>query len=649
MGISSKKLIMDKKTVAICTDFSKLCTGFSKFKRALLRHLYKTGKYRVIEFANGIQQGAPELSKLPWECYSTTPTQEQQARINSIQDPGVRDSVQRQANYGKEGIPHLLRENKVDLFISSQDSWGLDFLPNIPEVQNTTFIPHCTIDSANLIPSQLDLAASVDNLYVWASFAIKEYAKHDIHNIKYLPGCVETDNFFPLEENKKRELRKKFNLDKSFVSLYVFRSQLRKSVPNLMDGFKAFQKKNPEANAKLVLVTSNQEGWPLQQLMEQREIKNEDVYLCYYCRACKHYELRPFFGNDQNCPNCGGEKTFNTINIVHGVDEESLNEIFNCADVFVAPFTSGGMEISPAIEAKCVGIPVLASNYSCGEDIVKPGRGGLPLDFETYYEFQSCFLKSSIKASSICDKLTQVYKMPGWERDKIGAQGREYVLKNLSPEVIGKKFEELIDAAPFASWEGWTPPLAKPEYVPDPSLTHTNWLIDLHNNMLNDRCDKNTSYIKHWTAHLEKTNDRAGTLKHFQNIAAQKNAQINHKVVDFSELLDKDDEGKRIALVCPQSAGDILIINSMMEDFKALYPEYNIYFFTQPQFRDLIEHHPSIYKVLDYHPMVEDIFFMEGRGTHKGYFVAAFYPMTGTQNKFNYQHGELNFRAQWIN
>ena len=62
-----------------------------------------------------------------------------------------------------------------------------------------------------------------------------------------------------------------------FIIGFVFRNQLRKSVPNLLDGFKKFKKENAEAkNAKLLLHTCFNETWDIQALAKEKGIDKDD-------------------------------------------------------------------------------------------------------------------------------------------------------------------------------------------------------------------------------------------------------------------------------------------------------------------------------------------------------------------------------------
>ena len=43
-----------KKTVLIHSNFCRAYTGFGKNKKNILRYLYETGKYNIVELANGV-------------------------------------------------------------------------------------------------------------------------------------------------------------------------------------------------------------------------------------------------------------------------------------------------------------------------------------------------------------------------------------------------------------------------------------------------------------------------------------------------------------------------------------------------------------------------------------------------------------------
>jgi hypothetical protein len=106
----------------------------------------------------------------------------------------------------------------------------------------------------------------------------------------------------------------------------------------------------------------------------------------------------------------------------------------------------------------------------------------------------------------------------------------------------------------------------------------------------------------------------------------------------LSDFLGKDDEGKRILMVMPQSAGDVFWCTSLFKSIKDTYPEYNLYFAAKKEYMDLLDGNPYLYKCLEYQPFMENLLHLEGAGSHKGFFEIAFLPHVGTQRAYNYQH-----------
>jgi len=62
-----------KKTVVFHSNSSRIFTGFGKNMKNVLRYLYKTGKYNLVEFANTKYKNSEELGTLPWKGFGTMP------------------------------------------------------------------------------------------------------------------------------------------------------------------------------------------------------------------------------------------------------------------------------------------------------------------------------------------------------------------------------------------------------------------------------------------------------------------------------------------------------------------------------------------------------------------------------------------------
>jgi glycosyltransferase involved in cell wall biosynthesis len=620
-----------KKTVVLHSNHSRIFTGFGKNMKNVLLYLHKTGKYNLIEFANTKHKNAPELKTLPWKAVGTLPDQGQLSLIQSDQNK------LRTATYGHYEIDNLIKEFKPDFYIGIEDIWALT-----PLVEKKWWNKNCmvwtTLDSVPLYHEAIKIIPKVNHYYAWASFAGKEVERlgHPAGSIKTLRGATETSSFFALPDEEKKALRKEFGLSDEFIIGFVFRNQLRKSVPNLLQGFKLFKDKNPNSKAKLLLHTHWSEGWDIVKLMKDNGVSPSDVLTAYFCKKCKQYEVKPFKGQKIACRYCDGKDTVETTNISNGVSEQQLNEVYNLMDVYCHPFTSGGQEI-PVTEAKLTELITLVTNYSCGEDFCTDESGGMALSWKPYFEPGTNFTKATTLPESIADKIERVYKMSVSKRQEMGKRARQFVLENLSAEVIGKKLEEIIDNSEPVQWNYESAfEQRDPTYQPANNPNDTEWLIDIYKNILRMTVNANDDGLKGWLSQIKNGISRDQILDFFKKTAIKENSE-NAKV-EFSDLLDKEDKGRRILFVMPQSAGDIFMTTSLLPSIKRLYPDYNIYFATKPEFFELLDSNPYIHKKLVFNPFMENLLSMEGHAGGEGYFDIAFIPYIGTQKIFDYQH-----------
>ena len=371
-----------------------------------------------------------------------------------------------------------------------------------------------TLDSLPILDQALQMEPHCDKMLVWASFAEEEMKRLGHKNVETLHGAVDYSDFRPLDN--RRDVRSRFGLNDNYVIGFVFKNQLRKSVPNLLDGFRTFKESNPESKPKLLLHTDWAEigqGWDIPRYLKEKNIDKEDVLATYLCHQCNHYHLQPYEGEELNCPACKAEKKLKTKNSGKGVTEEQLNEIYNCMDVYCHPFTSGGQEL-PVQEAKAAGLITLVTEYSCGTDSCYEKQGGIPLKWNEYREPQTQFIKASTCPFDIADKLKRVYEMSEEEKLWIVANGTKYVKETFSTDTIVNKLKQILFS------------LKKPLKLEDPK---------------------------------------------------KEEAQQNNHTLD--KLLGDEGQENRIAIVIPDSAGDVLMVNSLIHNLKQLYPDKKIYVF----------------------------------------------------------------------
>ena len=434
-----------KKKILFHSNSAKAYTGFGKNAKNIIKYLYKTGKYEIIEFANGLQWGDKSLLLRPWKAQVSIPN-----NPSILQKMNQDPNLGRIGGYGGLSIDQAVKEFKPDVYLGVEDIWAFGGYWDKPWWDKINHMIWTTLDSQPILPQALEAAPKTKNFYVWASFAERDMKKLGHDHVKTLHGSVDTKDFYKISDKDKKILRSKFNLSDEFIIGFVFRNQLRKSVPNILEGFKIFKKDCPKA--KLLLHTHWSEGWDIPRLIEEKSLNKEDILTTYYCKVCNQYEIKPFYGQDLDCRFCGSKKSQVTTNTKDGVNESQLNEIYNLMDVYCHPFTSGGMEI-PIFEAKLTELITLVTDYSCGEDSSKLECGSFPLEWSEYREPGTQFIKASTYPSSIAKQLKKVWKMNDYKRFQMGEKAREWTIDNYSTEVIGKKLETILDNMPDVDYD----------------------------------------------------------------------------------------------------------------------------------------------------------------------------------------------------
>lgn len=615
---------MRRKRVLIHSNFCKMFTGFGKHKKNLLSYLYKTGKYDIIELSNGFSWNSEQLKFMPWESYGSLPEDPE-----ILKEISLDERRKNSAGYGSEMIDYAIKELKPDIYLGIEDIWAFNSFTEKEWWDKIHCIIHTTLDSLPLLPDAVSMAPKIKNYFVWASFAEKAMHKLGHNHVKTVHGTLDTSSFYRLSDDDRNKLRSRFKLKNEFIIGFVFRNQLRKSVPNLLDGFKLFLEKNPESKAKLLLHTSWNEGWDILKLLKEKEIDQKNILTTYVCKNCQSYNVKAFSAHITHCDFCRTANSCETTNVKTGVNEKQLNEIYNLMDIYCHPFTSGGQEI-PIQEAKLTELITLVTNYSCGEDCSTEESGGFPLEWAEYREPGTQFIKASTLPISIYSQLQNVYNLPLETKKLLGKQARQFVINNYSIEVVGKFFEDLFDSLPEVDYIFENKKnKCDPFYEPDNNLDDKQWIESLYSNIL---YKVDAAGVTHWIQRLNTDLKRSDVLNYFRKVALNENQQTF--LNEMLQSLKDADNSKRIAYIQPEGAEEIIIATSIITSLKKNYPNHDIYFFTKSEYFDLVNSHPDIKKVLNYFNKMDDPLFFEGKGSSTKYFDMVFAPYLSLNNNY---------------
>jgi glycosyltransferase involved in cell wall biosynthesis len=548
-----------KTRILFMSNYSKAKTGFGKNLKNIMFAFSKLPQFEIAEASNGIPYGEEILT--PWKAYGTYPSNPR--ILQQINDP-FRSKM---ASYGFYGIDDIIKDFQPDIFVGIEDIWGFTGFHEKPWWNKINKVIWTTLDSLPLLPDIEFFAPKTDKFWVWASFAEKELAKKGIES-KTIFGAVDYSDFYSLDN--RDELRKIYELDDKFVVGFVFKNQLRKSVPNLIEGFVDFKKKVPEA--KLLLHTDwevQDETWDIPRFIKEVDLDPKDVLATYVCHKCGGYIVHPYIGEDNDCSICKSSKSCRTKTNVHGLTETQLNEVYNLMDVYCHPFTSGGQEL-PILEAKSAGLITLVTSYSCGLDSCFPHQGGLPLNWKNYWEPNSQFIKATTDSAHITERLLEVYNFSEEQKNELIENGKKWVAENYSVDTIVNKMVKDLETLPQIKWDD---------------------------------------------VEIEESHEE-----------------------DYLKFFLKDDESEKIAVVIKESAGDVLIVNSLITNLKKLYPEHSIYIITGDKFFDMIDDHPDVKGLIPWRDGIDNLLNLEGRWDWDGYFDIAFLPAIGSQVCLSYLH-----------
>ncbi len=601
-------ICMRKKVVAISTDFPTSNTGLGRNGKALLKYLYKTGKYDLKYFATGLSWSAPENKKLPIECYGATPDDRNQLAALQSDPTALRD-----ASYGSLKIDEFIQKTKPDIFILSNDSWAFPYLKK-SWWNKINVIPHITIDSLPLADEQIEMAKKSPNMTVWAKFAEEEFQKIGLNHVRTMPAIIENEYFFPLPKEDKLNLRKKFCIDSdTFITGFVFRSQPRKEIKPLLQGFAQFRKEFPNVKAKLLLHTNFSEGWNIPKLMKDCGVQTEDVLTTYICRQCNEYEIKPYVGQDQNCPFCGYEKSQITTNVYHGVSESQLNEIYNIMDCYCHLANAGGCEM-PIIEALYAGLPLGTVSYSFGKTFTdEPFVTEIDCSYTVQHQTQ--FNRAVPNPYSVFKFLKKIHLMDSDKRKIIGDSGRSFALNTFSPEVMGKKWVEILDNLPEINYDfDLTPKRKNPDYPMPEVESPDEFLTLLYDNVLFQPEPPNGDGRKHWMTALSQGISREDVYKYFIKVALDDNER--NKKTELTELFDQN--CKTVLFVSNGDEQELYLSTSLLESARQTYPDHKIYFAANPQFSEILEGNPYIDCIIPYAPIFENEAVMTGHGEIDG-------------------------------
>jgi len=273
----------------------------------------------------------------------------------------------------------------------------------------------------------------VDVPIAMSKFGQKQVKEYHNLDVKYIPHCVDSKSFYPLDQEEKDELRKKYGLTNKFVIGVVARNQPRKNLDRTIKTMRLVADKIPNAVLFLHLDPNDpaQPIWKISELIKKFNLENRVVY--------------------------------SGMNAVSGFPQSQMNEIYNVMDCFLLTTSGEGFGI-PIIEAMSCQVPVVATNYTTTPELVIKNNAGLGIKL-TGTEILDLFAlnskeydKKSFSGTQtgswevergICDikhaasQIKFLYDNPKI-RESLGENGRDAVLTKYDVPIVMKQWDEVL-------------------------------------------------------------------------------------------------------------------------------------------------------------------------------------------------------------
>lgn len=332
--------------------------------------------------------------------------------------------------YFKDVLDKYVKDYKIDVLIILLDTFMLfDWILKL-DLSPAKTIFWFPSDGGQGMPLGCEnILKKIDHPIAMAKFG-RDQVKicHNI-DVDYIPHTIDAKQFFPLPENERQELRRKWGLDGKFVIGVVARNQGRKMLDRTIEIMALYAKENPDAILLMHLDPEDvAQPFPILSLIQRYNLMNRVLFT-----GTKWYK---------------------------GYTDAEMNNVYNLMDVFLLSTSGEGFGI-PIIEAMSCEIPVLATDYTTTKELVKDNNAGLGInlagtteeenpDVHGYEILDGVLIGSWSVARGICSKkdgakkLDYLFKNPD-KRKEFGKNGREAVLRDYDLSSTREKWFSVIE------------------------------------------------------------------------------------------------------------------------------------------------------------------------------------------------------------
>lgn len=459
------------KKVLVGSEAAYLNTGYASYGRELIKRLIDTGKYEVAEMSCYGSADDPRRKEIPWKNYPIAPSKSDPDEVKNVYAANPANQ------FGAWRFERLCLDFKPDVVIMQKDPWMDSWIKQSPFRPFFSWSWASTVDSAPQNPEWINQFADADYFYTlseWAEDVIREQAGDSVNLVGSVTMCA-ADEFRPVPNKTAHKLSMGINPDWNIIGT-VMRNQRRKLFPELIEAFALYLAVSHDKNTYLYCHTSYPDnGWDLPQLMMKFGVSSR-VLFSYACEECGKISISKFSDTIKQCKGCK-KYAAKLSSVSNGATTKELAKIYNLFDLYIQCSNSEGMGIGQ-LEAAACGVPVMSTDYSAMESIVRK-VGGFPISLKAkILELETGCYRAIPDIDEIVDYWRKFFSMSEEDRNKLSRETESEYRRNFNWDEVVKKWMVSIDAAPIAKWDKPIRQIRIPNNPEIPKFNNNKELLD---------------------------------------------------------------------------------------------------------------------------------------------------------------------------
>jgi len=498
---------MRKKRILFCSEATFLNTGYATYTREILKYLHSTGKYELAEMASYGERDDPRANDSPWQFFGVMPNQTCEPKSSQEEVDAYNSKPTNQ--FGEYAFESVCLEFMPDIVCDIRDFWMLDFAERSPFRK---YFKWCVMPTVDARPQARQWVATYEGADAcltysdWAGGILEDQSGGKINYLGSAPPSAHPA-YQPVSDKKAHKEGYGLDPDCKIIGT-VMRNQRRKLYPDLFEAFKSFLDQSEDKNYYLYCHTSYPDlGWDIPELLQQNEIASK-VLFTYVCPETKNVFPSLFRGAVQESP-FTHQYNAQLCSVKNGASYDQLASVINLFDLYVQYANCEGFGL-PQVEAAACGIPVMSTDYSAMESVVRK-LSGTPLKPKALYKELETGCYRAVPNNDLAAKeFGRFFSLSEDERAKQGAKTRECFMEHYQWDLSGKKWENYFDSVEVQPIEyTWGSPINTGESAPKPDFEKTTknisqlatWLIvevlrrpDLVNSFFEARLIRDLTY-----------------------------------------------------------------------------------------------------------------------------------------------------------